>query len=148
MVDFDNPRELKFNLAKMAKIEAIINSTEMRKPNERVRFTQILTDRESLTIDRFRVILWAALSDKKGENPKLEEVDGLYGQYVAKFVPSRTVELQGGRVLTYGAYEDMIEKLIEAGNNFLGPSLNRPKPKEKEPPEKTSLLGTEPPDSE
>lgn len=135
MIIADKPRELRFDFGSMAKVEAVVNNAEGRRPDERVDFPSIVNDRRRLSMDRFRILfwgaLWGALDDHQRGKMKLSDVDGIYAAYREAYQPTEEERIgEDGKtyIVTIGAKANLLNKMIEATNNFMGiPSQSREK---------------------
>ena len=150
----EKPRELKFDFAIMAKTEAVVNTAEGRKPDDLVDFTTIINDRKRLSMDRFRILFWCglygALTDHERGKFKLSDVDAIYTAYANAYQPVE--EEQTGNdgkqyLVTIGAKANLLNKLTEAVNVFLGPPSQVRVKEEMEETENLSL-GEKPLNSE
>jgi len=150
----EKPRELKFDFATMAKVETIVNTAEGRKPDDRADFTTIINDRKRMSMDRFRILFWCglygALTDHERGKFKLSDVDAIYAAYANAYQPYE--EEQAGNdgkqyLVTIGAKANLMNKLTEAVNVFLGPP-SRIRVKEETEETESPSPGEEPLNSE
>ncbi len=153
MIIADKPRELRFDFATMAKVEAVVNTAEGRRPDERADFPTIINDRKRLSMDRFRILfwgaLWGALDDHQRGKMKLSDVDEIYAAYVKAYQPIEEERVgEDGKIyiVSVGAKANLLNKMVEATNNFMGvPSQSREKEEEpKQEDEEMSSPGGRP----
>jgi hypothetical protein len=136
--------EIIIDFGVMAKVEGIINMSEGRTGKDRLTFLPILNDRDNMSMDRMRVIIWQSLI-VANPDVEFEDISKIYKDYVKSFVPYEKEEKATDRagkpildkegneitlVTTIGARTNLFNKIVEATDFFLGvPSRTRVKEK-------------------
>ena len=105
-INAPSPMEIIIDFGVMAKVEGIINMSEGRTGKDRLTFLPILNDRDNMSMDRMRVIIWQSLI-VANPDVEFEDISKIYKDYVKSFVPYEKEEKA-----TYRAGKPILDKEV------------------------------------